>query len=383
VHLNVVDWVGIGLIVVSALGGMRRGLVVSALSLVGLIGGAYAGSRIAPHLLSGGAKSPWTPVAGLAGAVFGAVLFQTAAVFAGSFVRGGLRFTPLRFVDSLGGIAFGAATGLVLVWVIGAAALLVPGQTKLRREVGQSSFVRRLDQAVPPDRFLHMLARIDPFPAIVGPKPPTAPPTRAIAASSKVRAASSDVVKVLGSACGVGVEGSGWYVRRDLVVTAAHVVAGEQTTAIQVPGIHGKHTARVVAFDKLNDIAVLRIFGATASRPLPLVDPQPGASVAIVGYPENGALHLTPGRIGLTEEALTEDAYGNGPVTREITTLAGVVRHGDSGAPAIDASGAVEATVFAARVGKSGGYAVPASVVRRVLASARAASVSTGNCASG
>jgi len=70
-------------------------------------------------------------------------------------------------------------------------------------------------------------------------------------------------------------------------------------------------------------------------------------------------------------------------VTREITTLAGVVRHGDSGAPAIDASGAVEATVFAARVGKSGGYAVPASVVRRVLASARAASVSTGNCASG
>jgi len=312
VHLNVVDWVGIGLIVVSALGGMRRGLVVSALSLIGLIGGAYAGSRIAPHLLSGGAKSPWTPVAGLAGAVFGAVLFQTAAVFAGSFVRGGLRFTPLRFVDSLGGIAFGAATGLVLVWVIGAAALLVPGQTKLRREVGQSSFVRRLDQAVPPDRFLHMLARIDPFPAIVGPKPPTAPPTRAIAASSKVRAASSDVVKVLGSACGVGVEGSGWYVRRDLVVTAAHVVAGEQTTAIQVPGIHGKHTARVVAFDKLNDIAVLRIFGATASRPLPLVDPRPGASVAIVGYPGNGPLHFTPGRIGLTEEALTEDAYGNG-----------------------------------------------------------------------
>ena len=63
-----------------------------------------------------------------------------------------------------------------------------------------------------------------------------------------------------------------------------------------------------------------------------------------------------------------------------MTSLSGDVRHGDSGGPAVDASGAVETTVFAARVNGSGGYGVPASVVRRELAAARGP-VSTGPCA--
>jgi len=134
-HFDLVDWIAVLLVLVSALSGMRRGLVVSALSLAGIVAGAYVGSRVAPHLLHGGNDSPWTPVAGLVGAVGGAALLQTLAVLAGSFVRGGLRLTPLRFFDSLGGLFFGTATGLVIVWVLGASALLVPGQTKLRRQV--------------------------------------------------------------------------------------------------------------------------------------------------------------------------------------------------------------------------------------------------------
>jgi hypothetical protein len=121
--------------------------------------------------------------------------------------------------------------------------------------------------------------------------------------------------------------------------------------------------------------------GRSFASPLPLVDPQPGASVAIVGYPEDGPLTATPGRIGTTQVVLTDDAYGHGPVSRTITAVAGDIRHGDSGGPAIDATGAVESTIFAARVGASGGYGDPASVVRRVLASAGTARVSTGSCA--
>lgn len=373
---NVVDWAALVIVLLAALGGMRRGLVVTALSLGGLLLGGWAGSRVAPHLLHGGSGSAWTPLAGLVGAVFGAIVLQTLAGIAGSFVRGGLRLTPLRLVDSFGGLLVGAVSGLVLVWALSATLLLAPGQSSLRRDVQRSAVVRRLDQAVPPRRLLKLIARIDPFPSIAGPTPPSSPPPEKLSVPG-----AGDVVRVLGTACGVGIEGSGWFATHDLVVTAAHVVAGEHDTGIEIPGVEGVHRVAVVAFDAHNDVAVLRFDGSHSA--LPLADPQPGAAVAIVGYPEDGPLQQTPSRIGLTGVTLTQDAYGNGPVSRTITAVAGDIRHGDSGAPAIDANGAVQSTIFAARLGAPGGYGVPASVVRRALDSARTASVSTGGCASG
>jgi len=114
------------------------------------------------------------------------------------------------------------------------------------------------------------------------------------------------------------------------------------------------------------------------TRPLRLVDPKPGTAVGIVGYPLNGALAATPGRIGVTSTVLAQDAYGRGPTRRVVTSLSGNVEHGNSGGPAVDASGAVQTTVFAARA-NGGGYGVPASVVREDLQDA-ASPVSTGPC---
>ena len=90
--------------------------------------------------------------------------------------------------------------------------------------------------------------------------------------------------------------------------------------------------AAVVAFDARDDVAVLRVAGLGAPA-APLVDPVEGQAVAILGYPENGPFTATPGRIGQTAIVLTDDAYGRGPVRRRITTLRGVVRHGNSGGP--------------------------------------------------
>jgi uncharacterized membrane protein required for colicin V production len=378
--VNLADWVAIAIVLLAAAGGMRRGLVLSAFSLVGVAVGAYVGSRLAPHLLSGGSNSMWTPVAGLVGAVLGAMLLQFGALAAGSFVKGGLRVTPLRLIDTAGGLLLGGAIGLAIVWVGASVALLTPGQTRIRQEVERSAIVRQLDSALPPRTLLNLLARIDPFPSIVGPNAPTLPPSKGVLRDASIRAATSRVVKVLGTACGVGVEGSGWFAGRNLIVTAAHVVAGESDTIVRIPGRPFPSPADIVLLDVHNDIAVLRVSGP-GLKPLSLANPENGASVAILGYPLDGGLNATPGRIGKTATVLTQDALGHGPVARSINAVAGHVQHGDSGGPAVDRAGKVESVIFAARLGTDSGYGVPPSIVRHDLEHAGTHRVSPGACA--
>jgi S1-C subfamily serine protease len=161
-------------------------------------------------------------------------------------------------------------------------------------------------------------------------------------------------------------------------VTAAHVVAGQHDTVVELQS-GGRFAAQVYAFDRQNDVAILHVANLGLG-PLKLAAPKSGTPVAVLGFPENGPFTATPARIGRTSYVLAEDAYGTGPVTRAITSLRGRVRHGDSGAPAVDAHGAVEVTVFAARLGAVGGYGVPSDVVRVDLTLARAPA-SSGDCA--
>jgi len=360
-----------------ALFGLRRGLVASALSAAAIIAGAVLGARIAPHLLEHGSRSPYTPLAALGGAVVFAMLLEALASFAGSAARTSLRVTPLGPIDSLGGLVLGALGGLAIVWVAGAVALLLPGQTELRRSAQQSLIVRRLNAIAKPRRLLDALARVDPFPAVVGPVAIVPAPDPSVLGRPGVRQAAPSVVRVVGTACGLSVEGSGWVARPETVVTAAHVVAGEHDTAVEVAGSRRPLPATVTAFDSRNDVAVLRVPGL-AAQPLKLVDASSGTAVAILGYPEDGPFAATPGRIGGTVAVFSRDAYGR-PVTRTITSLRGLVRHGNSGGPAVDARGRVETTVFAASVGSKSGYGVPADLVRKALDGARVA-VSTGDC---
>jgi len=373
-----VDLIALGFVALTAFIGWKKGLLASALSVAGIVLGAWLGSRIAPELLQGGKSSPYTPLAALAGAAVGAILLETLGTLAGAHLRSKVRRPRLNTFDSAGGLVLGAVAGLTVVWVLGAVALLLPGQADLRHGAQRSALLQRLNKLIPPADLLNALARIDPFPAISGPAAPVAPPDPRLARAPGVRRAAPSVVRVLGTACGVGVEGTGWVARTDLVVTAAHVVAGQKDTVVELQS-GARLPADVVAFDPRNDIAVLRV-GGLGLRPLPLADAEPGRPVAVLGYPENGPFVATPARIGRTSVVLADDAYGSGPVTRAITSLGGRVRHGDSGAPVVDATGAVEATVFAARLRTAGGYGVPAEIVRAALRSARGP-VSSGDCA--
>ncbi|HEY3961834.1 MAG TPA: CvpA family protein [Gaiellaceae bacterium] len=361
------DWIAVAIVAVSALGGLRRGLIGTAFSLAGLAAGAVLGARVAQHLLHGGAQSPYTPAAGLVGALIGAGLLSAAFGIAASFARGGLHLLPpLRMLDSLGGLVAGAAIGFALVWVIGATLLQIPGQTSLRRDVQQSSILRRLNKIAPPSTVLRALNRVDPFTSITGPAPPTTPPDSTVLQSAGVRSARGSVVKILGTACGLGVEGSGWVVAPHEVVTAAHVVAG--ATDIRVDG----HPAQALVVDRKNDVAILRVPALTA-RQLPYVNSQRGDSVAILGYPENGPFDARPGRMGVTADVIIDGSV------REVTALSGLVRHGNSGGPAVNGAGQVEATIFAAKIGAAAGYGIPGATITQDLQRVRGP-VSTGSC---
>jgi S1-C subfamily serine protease len=362
-----VDWIALAIAAISALAGLKRGLIATALSLGGLAAGAVLGARLAPHFLHNGSNSPYTPLVGLGGALIGAALLQSVASIAGSFARGGLSvIPPLRMLDSLGGLAAGAALGLAIVWVAGAVLLQLPGQTKLRDEVRSSVILQRLNEIVPPRTVLRAFARVDPFPSIAGPAPPSTPPDTRALASGALRLAGPSVVRITATACGFGVEGSGWVARPHLVVTAAPVVEG--ASGIEAGG----HPAQALVVDRKEDIAVLRVPGLRAA-PLKLVDAHSGDSAAILGYPEDGPFDARPGRIGATADVLV-----NGSL-REVTAISGLIRHGNSGGPAVNEQGQVEATIFAARIGARAGYGVPAAPVRSALARAKQP-VSTGRC---
>jgi hypothetical protein len=375
-----VDWIIVGLLLLLALFGWAQGFVTGALALIGFALGAWLGTRLAGVVLPDGSRSPYAPAIGLVGALIVGAGFAAGFEGLGVRLRSKLTLPGFGFVDGVLGALLTACVGLGVVWILGAVAVHSNGD--VRYEVQRSEILSRLNKALPPSGpLLNALARFDPFPRIDGPEANVAPPAKGIGRDPQVRAAAASVVKILGTACGLGVEGSGWVARDGVVVTNAHVVAGQTDTKVLLRGTGPQLDATAIAFDPRNDLAVLRVPGLKA-RPLPLADaPGPGRSAAILGFPENGPYDVRAGRLGATRTTVTSDAYGRGPVQRRLTSLRGVVRSGNSGGPMVDGRGRVVATIFAATTsGPRGGFGVPNSVTKKVLAGAREP-VGTGPCA--
>jgi S1-C subfamily serine protease len=381
--VTAIDWVIILFAAGLALWGYRQGLVVGALSLAGFAGGALLGSRLGPELLSEGSESPYSPATALLGGLLlgGLVAVAMEGVARAARARW-VRGTIGAHADGAGGAILLAALALGLAWVFGAVALHTPGARELRPAVQRSVILRQLNELLPPSGpILQVLNRIDPTPRIRGPEPRVPPPESGIASDPDVERAGRSVVRVVGTACGLGVAGTGWVAGPGIVVTNAHVVAGQDDTAIQTHD--GEELdATPVHYQPRNDLAVLRVSGLGAS-PLPFAASRSrGTPAAVLGYPENGPFAISPARLGETTSVISEDAYGRGPVTRRMTSFRGRVRRGNSGGPAVDATGGVVTTVFAAAVDSRppGGLGVPNDVVEGALSRA-SRPVDTGPCA--
>jgi S1-C subfamily serine protease len=374
------DWAILAFTFALALWGYRQGLIVGALTLLGFSAGAFLGSRVGPLLLTKGSHSPYAPLCAALGALLiGALMAVTVESFALGLREKVVRRPFLNAADGAGGAALIASVALGLAWVFGAVLLHAPATTQLRADIQQSLILRSLNDVLPPSGpLLNALDRVDPAPTVLGPAAPVAAPNAKIASDTDVLHAGDSVVRVLSTACGLGIEGSGWAVEPEIVVTNAHVIAGSDDTTVTTQD-GAELEATPIYYEPRQDLALLRVGSALPTLPIS-AKRREGEDGAVLGYPENGPYSLAPARIGETRETVSEDSYGNGPVERTIVAMSGSVRSGNSGGPLVDSRGAVVGTVFAATTsGPRGGFAIPAEQVRDALKGA-SEEVDTGPC---
>ena len=368
--MSALDWIVAGWVALWALLGATRGMTEQLLSLTGLAIGAVAGSRLAPLLLPDGRESVWLPLVALGAAIAGALLVQAVLLRLAAPLRRRVGRDPLRRIDQGGGLVVGASIGLALAWLAGAVALYQPGDRAagIRDEVQRSSILSTALRAVPPDRLLGALARIDPFPLIPLPAAALPPPDQSVLQNPVALGARGSVVQVRGRACGLLKQGSGWVVGDGLVATNAHVIAGQEETFLLRPG-GPTIPAEPVYVDAGNDVALLRAPGLGLG-PLRLGDaPDAVESVVLMGYPGGGPLVAEAATAAPPRTVIAPDAYGRGALARSVVVARGSMGPGSSGGPVVDDSGEVVAMIFGGTEDGQSTAAVPPGPIRRGLSS--------------
>jgi uncharacterized membrane protein required for colicin V production len=366
-----IDLVIIAIVLTMTFLGYRRGFIVGVLSLIGLAVGAVLGTRIGPLILDDGAKSPYNPLFGLVGAGLAGTVLASGLEGMGRKVKEGVENKGIRVFDGLMGCVLSFAVGLGMVWITSAALLHMPAaSSSIRPLLQESAIVRELGDRLPASGpILNSLSRIDPLQGYHGPKVLLSAPPPVRPSEPHLRAASRSVVRVVGTSCGLGVTGSGWVIRRGYVVTNAHVVAGQDDTAVQEDGRPPDLDAKIVHFDPDNDLAILEVPELDRPPVRMAQSVKAGTAAAIMGYPLSGPFDVKSARVGATQTMTSENLYNDREFNRRIVIFRGLVRHGNSGGPVVDRMGRVVATVFGGSLGskQKGGYGVPNSIVTAAL----------------
>ncbi len=387
--MDLLDLAIVAAALVAAVGGYRLGFLGRVTSWVALAAGFYVAIRILPAVIRRlGNQSPGVLV-GVAVAILvgGALLGQGFGLVVGSRLHRALPFGPWRRVDKVVGAAAGAVGVIVVLWLLIPSVAAVPGWPA--RETAESGIARWVsrDLPVPPDSVQELRRFISDAPqvfAVLQPGTSGGPPP---AASPLGQAVTSEVlastVKVEGQACDEILEGSGFAVAPDLIVTNAHVVAGEGRGATSVMLPSGRELpATVVMFDPRRDLALLDVPGL-GERPLQVGPARTGVKGAVFGHPNGqNPVAVSPASVVLTEEAVGRDLYDQHTTRRNVLVLAARLAHGDSGGALVTSNGVVIGVVFAISADSSNtGYALSSTELEAALLEARSpGGASTGSC---
>lgn len=382
----------IGVALVAAISGWRSGALGSLLSFVGVVLGAVAGVMLAPHLVD----HLSSPRAKLFAALFLilalVVVGEVAGVVLGRAVRGSIRSGPVRVLDSVVGVALQLVVVVVAAWLL-ASPLTSSDQPNLAAAVRGSQVVSEVDKYAPewlrsvPKRMSGLLSTSG-LPDVLEPfgRTPIAdvdPPDASLADSLVVAKSRPSVVKIRGvaPACQKVLEGTGFVVAPSRVMSNAHVVAGADTVTVEAEG--KTYDATVVSYDPDADISILDV-PSLPQQPLVFAEEpaKAGTDAVIMGFPGGGDFVATPARVREIIELSGPDIYKSTTVNREVYTIRGLVRQGNSGGPMINRAGQVIGVVFGAAVDDNDtGFVMTTNEVSRQLAKiGNTAKVPTGAC---
>jgi S1-C subfamily serine protease len=398
-----VSWVDIFVLLLAllaAISGWRHGLAVALLSFVGVLGGAIVGVRVAP-LIAQYVQTPAARVMVSIGVVVILVaLGETTGVFFGRRIRDRITGRGSLAVDSALGAVVQAITVILAAWLV-ALPLSTASFPPLAAGIKGSKVLAAVDDSIgsvfPSARQLpsELRALLDSsgFPDVLTPFSQTpvtsvAPPDPALLAEPSVRRAEDSVVKIRGKAtsCSRALEGTGFVIAPNRVVTNAHVVAGTVEVSVEVPGSSRHRSARVVVYNPEIDVAVLAVPDLDDVTPLRFASRAAGTSddAVVLGYPLDGPFKATPARVRDQIDLRGLDIYNSQTVVRDVYTIRAVVRSGNSGGPLLAPDGSVYGIVFgAAQDDPNTGFVLTAQQVEPIIseASSLTSSVSTGSCA--
>ena len=392
------QWLDIAVLAVAfiaAISGWRSGALGSLLSFVGVLLGAIAGVLLAPHLVA----HISAPRAKLFAALFLilalVVVGEVAGVVLGRAVRGAIHSNSVRFFDSLVGVAVQLVVVLVAAWLLATPLTSSAGQPNLAAAVRGSRVLAQVNDFAPdwlktvPKRLSSLLDTsglpqvLEPFSRT--PVAAVAAPDAALANNPVVANTEPSVVKVraIAPSCQKVLEGSGFVLSPDRVMTNAHVVAGANSVTVEASG--NPYDATVVSYDPTVDIAILAVpnlpAGPLAFANAPVTS---GTEAVVMGYPGGGGFVATPARIRELIELNGPDIYRGATINREVYTVRASVEQGNSGGPLIDLNGQVLGVVFGAAVDDNDtGFVLTAKEVATQLAHiGDTAPVATGACVS-
>jgi MFS family permease len=330
---DLLDLILIALIAAFAVAGYRQGFIIGVLSLVGFIVGVTVGAAIAPSISHALARSfSWQAFLAIL-VVFGvAVLGMLAASALGVAVRSRVTGRPATLIDSLGGAAVNVMAVLVVAWLIASFVINAPFPA-IVRQVNHSEVLKTVDRVMPRS-VLYLPAfpqlrtllgnglNTQVFSAIGADSGANVPaPDPAALRSGAWSRVKPSIVKIQGIApsCSTKIEGSGFVISPQHVLTNAHVVAGV-TGGPFIYGNDGRYigTGRVVLYDPQRDVAIIDVPNLTAP-PLDFAPPATeGASAVVAGYPLNQPLKVVAARVGHSEKAYGPNIYQNGYLNRQI-----------------------------------------------------------------
>jgi S1-C subfamily serine protease len=393
----VLDLILIVVVAAFAVSGYRQGFIVGVLSFFGFVGGALLGAEFGPSIsraLVGGQTQQ--DVIAVVLLVSFAVIGQFIASSIGAAMRSTVTWHSATVLDSVGGSVVSMLSVLLIAWVVGSVLIESPFPV-VDSQVNNSIVLGGLDKFMPsPARtmfsdFRRLLASnstyAEVFSGIGAERILAIPaPDPAVLDSPGFLAARSSVVKIQGVApsCQRSIEGSGFVISPQHVLTNAHVVAGVTTDQTVTTDTGSHYNANVVFYDPQIDVAILDVPGLDLP-PLHFAGPaNPGDNAVVAGYPLDAMdLHTVAARIGGVQDAEGPNIYETTTVTRQIYEIRAVVESGNSGGPLLSPAGTVDGVVFAAAVGVNDtGFALTAAQVSADAAAGEhmTSAVSTSSC---